>query len=257
MRGGSSSPPLPFVRPRFLQEAGSWQECRKSSKCLQNRRSCAGARVRVLLSACSVSTVCRDLAPWSLAGTTGGVPSGRARACVLFWRWERSRRWLSHLGFSAFPSFTCLPLPGRFPRTSYRPFSLSWSQSEGLPFFTLGKTEYFRQHLLESCCSPCTHLWLIRILILTAILRVKYYLKKETKKDCTLRRVHGKVSKVFEPRFLGLRIQGTVLSTALFQEVCPCLYLFIWFFFLMWTILKSLLNLLQYCFCFLFWFFGH
>ena len=28
-------------------------------------------------------------------------------------------------------------------------------------------------------------------------------------------------------------------------------------FFLMWTILKSLLNLLQYCFCFMFWFFGH
>lgn len=112
MRGGSSSPPRPFVRPRFLQEAGSWQEFWKSYKCLQNRRSCAGPRVRVLLSACSVSTVCRDLAPWSLAGTTGGVPSGRGRACVLFWRWERSqrsRRWLSHLGFSAFPSFPCLP----------------------------------------------------------------------------------------------------------------------------------------------------
>ena len=28
-------------------------------------------------------------------------------------------------------------------------------------------------------------------------------------------------------------------------------------FFLMWTIFKSLLNLLQYCFCFMFWFFGH
>ena len=25
----------------------------------------------------------------------------------------------------------------------------------------------------------------------------------------------------------------------------------------MWTILKSLLNLLQYCFCFMFWFFVH
>ena len=25
----------------------------------------------------------------------------------------------------------------------------------------------------------------------------------------------------------------------------------------MWTILKYLLNWLQYCFCFLFWFFGH
>ena len=29
------------------------------------------------------------------------------------------------------------------------------------------------------------------------------------------------------------------------------------FFSLMWAILKSLLNLLQYCFCFLFCFFGH
>ena len=28
-------------------------------------------------------------------------------------------------------------------------------------------------------------------------------------------------------------------------------------FFFMWTILKSLLNLLQYCFCFMSWFFGH
>ena len=27
--------------------------------------------------------------------------------------------------------------------------------------------------------------------------------------------------------------------------------------FLMWTDLKSLLNLLQYCFCIMFWFFGH
>ena len=27
--------------------------------------------------------------------------------------------------------------------------------------------------------------------------------------------------------------------------------------FLMWTIFKVLLNLLQYCFCFMFWFFGH
>ena len=29
------------------------------------------------------------------------------------------------------------------------------------------------------------------------------------------------------------------------------------FFFLMWTIFKSILNLLQYCFCFMFWCFGH
>ena len=31
---------------------------------------------------------------------------------------------------------------------------------------------------------------------------------------------------------------------------------FFFFFFLMWTILRSLSNLLQYCFCFTFWFFG-
>ena len=28
-------------------------------------------------------------------------------------------------------------------------------------------------------------------------------------------------------------------------------------FFLTWFIFQSLLNLLQYCFCFMFWFFGH
>ena len=31
---------------------------------------------------------------------------------------------------------------------------------------------------------------------------------------------------------------------------------FFFFFFLMWTIFK-VFNLLQYCFCFMFWFFGH
>ena len=40
----------------------------------------------------------------------------------------------------------------------------------------------------------------------------------------------------------------------------PCNTVYLWgfltFFFFMWTIFKFLLNLLQYCFCYVFWFFG-
>ena len=43
------------------------------------------------------------------------------------------------------------------------------------------------------------------------------------------------------------------------EKVCfhVILFFLIFFFFLMWTIFKVVLNLLQYCLCFMFWFFGH
>ena len=48
------------------------------------------------------------------------------------------------------------------------------------------------------------------------------------------------------------------LNIILNDLIIDCLFIyFCIYLFSMWTILKSLLNLLQYCFCLMFWFFGH
>lgn len=72
-RGGSlplfpPPPPRNFLYAR-VHRAGSRLEFRKSANCLRNWR--AGARFRVLLSACSVSPGCRVLAWWSVTSKTG------------------------------------------------------------------------------------------------------------------------------------------------------------------------------------------
>ena len=69
-------------------------------------------------------------------------------------------------------------------------------------------------------------------------------------------------SRVFSPPFLTpIIVFFTEATVASHSAFIPFFFLNTVFFFLrffwMWTILKSLLNLLQYCFCFLFWCFGH
>lgn len=116
MRGGTFLSVLSARFPRaraLLSEAGPRPEARKSSSCWQNGR--AGARVQVLLSAFSVSTACRVLARRSVTGTT------RAQG---------------RLDASASPF---LPRPSQSrpaSRSSYRPSSLPWSLSKGLPLVT-------------------------------------------------------------------------------------------------------------------------
>ena len=46
----------------------------------------------------------------------------------------------------------------------------------------------------------------------------------------------------------------TCIQINMYISVCMLFYFLKFFFFLMWIVLKSSLNLLQYCFCFMFWF---
>lgn len=156
MRGGSF--PSPTSARALPIEAGSWQESRKRSNCVQSRRCRAGARVRV---SCSGEHLVRRLCAVKRSGHNRGALSHCARACVLSWSWERNLRWLGHLIFSAFPAFPNVS-PGRPPPSSCRPSRLPTSLSKGPPLFTPGGTEggIWRGKstvaFTESACTPCT-----------------------------------------------------------------------------------------------------